>query len=363
MMTKDKERDDAMIAEAAEMFPPDTVDVQSRYVIVHQLRASADIQDAQTKRETGWADTSDRACLMRKAADALDALLAKLQPAPKPDHAEEKSVDTSFQGNRSPTHRCKVCGALWILYSDAWSLCSKECGKCCNNVLMGEQIEPLLHSDLVTWMELPSNMPEPDRAEVLFDELYGKTKDEQIDCFCRHFAELRAEWEAERLEIPPHKHYSTPLIERLNGPHEWGYRDPVEGGFIADMSPFEASDRLSELEAERPAVVVPREEQIKQMVTRFLGWKLPDDFHPDDGISFEPFFNIEWNAKQGKPPQRRTLVQVAVVTTYSGRCRVKGDCGCGVLRLAPPKAGIGFRSYLTYRTTQEPTGRSGVTEI
>ena len=85
---ENKERDDALIAEVAETFPPDTVDVQSRYVIVHQLRASADIQDAQTKRETGWADTSDRACLMRKAADALDALLAKLQPAPKPDRAE-----------------------------------------------------------------------------------------------------------------------------------------------------------------------------------------------------------------------------------------------------------------------------------
>ena len=83
------ERDDAaLIAEAAEMFPPDTVDVQSRYVIVHQLRASADIQDAQTKRETRWADTSDRACLMRKAADALDALLAKLQPPAEPDRAE-----------------------------------------------------------------------------------------------------------------------------------------------------------------------------------------------------------------------------------------------------------------------------------
>ena len=40
--------------------------------------------------------------------------------------------------------------------------------------------------------------PKPDRAEVLFDDLYGKTKDEQIDCFRRHFAELRAEWEAER---------------------------------------------------------------------------------------------------------------------------------------------------------------------
>ncbi len=163
--------------------------------------------------------------------------------------------------------------------------------------------------------------PKPDRAEMLARDVllawsgYQQLTDEEARSedfakACRFtqtaLAELRAEWEAERLEIPPHKHYSTPLIERLNGPHEWGYRDPVEGGFIADMSPFEASDRLSELEAERPAVVVPREEQIKQMVTRFLGWKLPEDFHPDDGISFEPFFNVEWNAKQGKPPQRRT---------------------------------------------------------
>ena len=43
--------------------------------------------------------------------------------------------------------------------------------------------------------------PKPDRAEVLFDDLYGKTKDEQIDCFRRHFAELRAEWEAERTAV------------------------------------------------------------------------------------------------------------------------------------------------------------------
>jgi hypothetical protein len=183
-MTKDKERDDAMIAEAAEMFPPDTVDVQSRYVIVHQLRASADIQDAQTKRETGWADTSDRACLMRKAADALDALLAKLQPAPKPCMAERLAR-----------------GAI-------------------SNYLAYDR-------------------PEGMREAIRFMKF-------AID-------ELRAEWEAER-----------------------------------------------------PAVVVPSEDQIKQMVTRFLCWKLPDDFHPDDGISFEPFFNIEWNAKQGKPPQRRT---------------------------------------------------------
>ena len=62
----------------------------------------------------------------------------------------------------------------------------------------------------------------------------------------------------------------------------------------------------AEWEAERPAVVVPSEDQIKHMTNRFLGWRLPEDFRPDDGISFEPFFNVEWNAKQGKPPQRRT---------------------------------------------------------
>lgn len=30
------------------------------------------------------------------------------------------------------------------------------------------------------------------------------------------------------------------------------------------------------------------DEQIKHMVNRFLNWKLPDNFNPDGGISFEP---------------------------------------------------------------------------
>ena len=33
------------------------------------------------------------------------------------------------------------------------------------------------------------------------------------------------------------------------------------------------------------------DDQIKHMVERFLGWRLPEDFHPDDGISFKPTFN------------------------------------------------------------------------
>ena len=30
------------------------------------------------------------------------------------------------------------------------------------------------------------------------------------------------------------------------------------------------------------------DDQIKHMAERFLAWKLPEDFNPDDGISFEP---------------------------------------------------------------------------
>ena len=33
------------------------------------------------------------------------------------------------------------------------------------------------------------------------------------------------------------------------------------------------------------------EDQIKHMVDRFLSWKLPEDFNPDAGISFDPTFN------------------------------------------------------------------------
>lgn len=31
--------------------------------------------------------------------------------------------------------------------------------------------------------------------------------------------------------------------------------------------------------------------QIKYMVDRFLGWRLPENFNPDHGISFEPIGN------------------------------------------------------------------------
>lgn len=54
------------------------------------------------------------------------------------------------------THRCKRCGALWHLYppddsaspdnplrNGAWRLATRSCEKCCDNVPMRDQIEPL----------------------------------------------------------------------------------------------------------------------------------------------------------------------------------------------------------------------------
>lgn len=44
---------------------------------------------------------------------------------------------------RTPTHRCKTCGAFWVEFMDSWSLFSGSCGWCCDNVAMGDQIEKL----------------------------------------------------------------------------------------------------------------------------------------------------------------------------------------------------------------------------
>jgi hypothetical protein len=46
------------------------------------------------------------------------------------------------------------------------------------------------------------------------------------------------------------------------------------------------------------------DEQIKYMVDRFLGWRLPEHFNPDGGITFNPEYNVEFNASRGLPPAR-----------------------------------------------------------
>ena len=53
-----------------------------------------------------------------------------------------------------------------------------------------------------------------------------------------------------------------------------------------------------------PQEIPMTDEQIKHMVDRFLGWRLPENFSPDAGITFNPEYNVEFNAARGKPPAR-----------------------------------------------------------
>jgi hypothetical protein len=46
-----------------------------------------------------------------------------------------------------PTHRCNICGSYWRLWADSWSLTSHECGECCDQAEMGEQIVKLIDYD------------------------------------------------------------------------------------------------------------------------------------------------------------------------------------------------------------------------
>ena len=71
-----------------------------------------------------------------------------------------------------------------------------------------------------------------------------------------------------------------------------------------------------------PGAQSDREAMVEHMAQRFLGWKLPQDFHPDAGISFEPEFNKEWNAKQGKPPQRHEPVGTNLFSADQARAMV-----------------------------------------
>ena len=63
-------------------------------------------------------------------------------------------VDTRLNGLTAPTHKCKVCGALWILWATHWNLASRECGKCCDNMPMRDQIVELAISDIYSRREI-----------------------------------------------------------------------------------------------------------------------------------------------------------------------------------------------------------------
>lgn len=53
-----------------------------------------------------------------------------------------------------------------------------------------------------------------------------------------------------------------------------------------------------------PLPLTLTDEQIKHMVNRFLGWKLPADFRPDNGISYTP---TQHDARTGDTPSGTNL--------------------------------------------------------
>lgn len=63
-------------------------------------------------------------------------------------------------------------------------------------------------------------------------------------------------------------------------------------------------------------------EQIDKMVDRFLGWRLPDDFCPDAGITFEPEYNTEYMAVRGKLPCRHEPTGTNLLTADQARSMV-----------------------------------------
>lgn len=66
---------------------------------------------------------------------------------------------SNWRNEPAPTHRCKVCGALWRHWTrrdtgleDGWNLRSTACGQCCDTAPMGAQIEPLTLGEMEKYL-------------------------------------------------------------------------------------------------------------------------------------------------------------------------------------------------------------------
>ena len=71
-------------------------------------------------------------------------------------------------------------------------------------------------------------------------------------------------------------------------------------------------------------------------VNRFLRWKLPENFSPDAGISFNPEYNVEYMAKQGKPPMRHEPTGTNLFNADQARQMIEHILG---IQAAPNKTG------------------------
>ena len=121
---------------------------------------------------------ADRRAVYRECADGLRMMVA----------FKRQQVDTTLQPDRAPTHRCTVCGAFWIRWKDSWSLCSKQCGKCCDNVAMGDQIVPLIISDIYAPAAEITRLTEALRAAE------ERERDAVMSAYCTGATDVHNSW-------------------------------------------------------------------------------------------------------------------------------------------------------------------------
>lgn len=70
------------------------------------------------------------------------------------------------------------------------------------------------------------------------------------------------------------------------------------------------------------------EAQIKHMVNRFLGWRLPENFNPDGGVSFKKMFNEHTDHPMRHEPSGTNLLdatQAAAMVRYMVEGVPNGD--------------------------------------
>lgn len=173
-------------------------------------------------------NTPDKALFnaLREAQDAMGAALAAPEPAPKqadvPMLLREavlallRVVDERDPGLRGyyidaerfndlraalaaqpaqawrdsfpPTHYCRECRALWRLWPNgSWSLVTMTCGKCCDNVPMGEQIAPLASEYPTLRVERPTALATPGEVAPGAPNQAGVTAGETAPLATAHY--------------------------------------------------------------------------------------------------------------------------------------------------------------------------------
>lgn len=123
----------------------------------------------------------------------------------------------------------------------------------------------------------------------------------------------------------------------------------LDGGTSTQMSAEEFEKKLREsllYWRDKAMAYVPKADPqatkplIDQMVDRFLGWKLPEDFSPDGGISFKPTFNEGTPFEMRHDPCGTNLFHAGQAKAMLEHVAAPALelCRAWEKRLAPPKA-------------------------